>query len=529
MEANTEKVPKHQARPIPEQQFFYNLLSMKKMKQHLGRNTCGNNVPTKNETVTDIEKGGDALDSSSYSERESVLVDATKLSPMRKLHIVVAGFTCTFNGNLGSSMPSGALDAISENFGVSNRVHLILLNSLFMCGYVLGPLLFGPLSEYIGRRPVLIGTYLGYFVFMLACSGAPNYPALLVFRLLSGINAAAPMTVIGGLYADVLDNPAVRGNAMAVYVSVTTVGPLIGPIVSGFSSPVSWRWPFWIAGIMAACGLPLVLTLPETYAPVLHNKPAKRQSKSNNSLRERQQQFELKPFEVRKIFLRPMKLLFTEPILLFTSAYLTLAYAVFYLLFQAYPVIFQGFYGLPPGLAGLAFLPVIIGVFLGLATFWTWTCHYDRETKAGAKWTQDPINRRLPLVCMAAPLMVIALFWLGWTVWPSTSPIVPMFSGVLFGWGFNLLFMGIINFLTDVFRQYSASAHAAASMTRSIGAILLPLAANRMYADLGVHWAPSVLGFIALATGMIPFVFIKSGDRLARSSRTAREAFAIED
>ncbi|GKT41100.1 putative transporter [Colletotrichum spaethianum] len=449
---------------------------------------------------------------------------------MRKLHIVVAGFTCTFNGNLGSSMPSGALDAISEEFGVSSRVHLILLNSLFMCGYVLGPLLFGPLSEYVGRRPVLIGTYLGYFIFILACSGAPNYSALLVFRLLSGINAAAPTTVIGGLYADILDNPAVRGNAMAVYMSVTTVGPLIGPIVSGFSSPVSWRWPFWIAGIIAACGLPLVLILPETYAPVLHNKAAKKQMKRNNDMEGKQQQhLKLKPFEVRKIFLRPMKLLFTEPILLFTSAYLTLAYAVFYLLFQAYPVIFQGFYDLSPGMAGLAFLPVVLGVFLALATFWTWTWYHDRQSKAGAKWAQKPINRRLPLACMAAPLMVIALFWLGWTVWPSTSPVVPMLSGVLFGWGFNLLFMGMINYLTDVFRQYSASAHAAASMTRSIGAILLPLAASSMYANLGVHWAPSVLGFIALGMGVIPFFFVKFGDRLARSSKTAREAFDIED
>ncbi|KAK2030065.1 major facilitator superfamily transporter [Colletotrichum zoysiae] len=489
--------------------------------------------------MADIEKSGDTSDCASCSDKENVFVDATKLSHMRKLHIVVAGFTCTLNGNLGSSMPSGALDAISEHFAISNRVYLILLNSMFMCGYVLGPLLFGPLSEYVGRRPVLIGTYLGYLIFMLACAGAPNFAALLLFRLLSGINAAAPTTVIGGLYADILDDPAVRGNAMAVYMSVTTVGPLIGPLISGFSSTISWRWPFLIAGFMAVGGLPLVLTLPETYAPVLHNKAVKRQNKKNDSLggekqqqqqqQQQQQPLELKPFEVRKIFLRPMKLLFTEPILLFTSAYLTLAYAVFYLLFQAYPVIFQGFYGLSPGMAGLAFLPVILGVVLGLATFWAWTWYHDRETKGGAKWAQNPISRRLPLACIAAPLMVIAMFWLGWTVWPSMSPVVPMFSGVFFGWGFNLLFMGMINYLTDVFRQYSASALAAASMMRSIGAILLPLAAGSMYANLGVHWAPSVLGFIAMAMGVIPFIFIKFGDRLARSSRTAREAFYIKD
>lgn len=254
-------------------------------------------------------------------------------------------------------MPSGALDALSAHFGVTDRIHLILLNSLFMVGYVIGPLAFAPLSEYIGRRPVLIGTFLGYLVFMLACSGAPNYPALLVFRLLCGINAAAPTSVLGGLYADIFDDASVRGNAMALYMTVTTIGPLIGPIISGFSSQMSWRWPFWIAGMIAALGLPLVLTLPETYAPVLHNRAVMKRLKKHGTDVEGGHQLELKPFDVQKIFLRPVTLLVTEPIVFCTSAYLALAYAVFYLLFQAYPVIFQGFYGLSPAISGLAFIP----------------------------------------------------------------------------------------------------------------------------------------------------------------------------
>lgn len=125
--------------------------------------------------------------------------------------------------------------------------------------------------------------------------------------------------------------------------------------------------------------------------------------------------------------------------------------------------------------------------------------------------------------------MAISLFWLGWTVWESVSPVIPMLGGVFFGLGFQLVFMGMANYLTDVYRQSSASAHAAASMTRSIGAVLLPLSADSMYGNLGIHWAPSVLGFLALAMGVIPFVFIRYGDRLARSSKTARETFAIHD
>ena len=118
--------------------------------------------------------------------------------------------------------------------------------------------------------------------------------------------------------------------------------------------------------------------------------------------------------------------------------------------------------------------------------------------------------------------MVVSLFWLGWTSWRNISPVIPASGGTLFALGFQLVFLGMSNYLTDVFRQWSASAQAAASTTRSIGAILLPLAADSMYSNLGIHWAPSVLGFLSLVMGVIPFVFIKYGDNLARRSKYAQ-------
>lgn len=125
--------------------------------------------------------------------------------------------------------------------------------------------------------------------------------------------------------------------------------------------------------------------------------------------------------------------------------------------------------------------------------------------------------------------MVVSLFWLGWTPWEFVSPVLPSISGFFFGLGFQLLFMGMGNYLTDVFRQYSASAHAAASMTRSIGAILLPLAADPMYRQLGIHWAPSLLAFVALAMGVIPFVFLRYGEALAQRSKIAREVYGTRN
>lgn len=59
---------------------------------------------------------------------------------------------------------------------------------------MLGPLVWGPLSEIVGRRPVFIGTFIVYVGFQIGCALAPNTGALLAFRFLGGTFAAAPLT-----------------------------------------------------------------------------------------------------------------------------------------------------------------------------------------------------------------------------------------------------------------------------------------------------------------------------------------------
>ena len=78
--------------------------------------------------------------------------------------------------------------------------------------------------------------------------------------------------------------------------------------------------------------------------------------------------------------------------------------------------------------------------------------------------------------------------------------------------------MAMINYLTDAYGTYSASAQGIASTTRSIFGALLPLGAEPMYRNLGVHWASSLLAFLSLAMAIIPFAFIKYGERIRANS-----------
>ena len=180
---------------------------------------------------------------------------------------------------MGSSLPGGASAFLASYFDVSNQQQLVLPNSLYLVGYVLGPPVCSPLSETYGRRVVLIVAFAGFTIFTMACAVAPTWPGLLVLRFLVGAFASGPITVVGGMFADIYDDPVSRGRSVAVLIGVTprnlwqgafvlmwgqctTLGPVIGPVISGFASPLSWRWTFWIALIIAGASWPPLLFLP---------------------------------------------------------------------------------------------------------------------------------------------------------------------------------------------------------------------------------------------------------------------------
>ncbi|KAF3361314.1 Putative cation-transporting ATPase 1 [Verticillium dahliae VDG1] len=88
-------------------------------------------------------------------------------SKRKKLFITTTAMWVTWNSNLGSSLPSNAATAIQVDLSIA-RGPLVWLNSLYMLGYAVGPLLFGPLSEHIGRRPVILYAYAGYMLCTMA-------------------------------------------------------------------------------------------------------------------------------------------------------------------------------------------------------------------------------------------------------------------------------------------------------------------------------------------------------------------------
>lgn len=92
----------------------------------------------------------------------------------------------------------------------------LLTPCIQVLGFALGPLLWGPCSELIGRQPVYFASYALFAVFNAAAVGSRNIQTLLVLRLLAGVSGAAPFAVSGGTIADVF-TVSERGLAMGIF------------------------------------------------------------------------------------------------------------------------------------------------------------------------------------------------------------------------------------------------------------------------------------------------------------------------
>ena len=108
----------------------------------------------------------------------------------------VANYTCLCS-SFASAVLSPASLAIGQHFGVSTEV-ATLATSLFVLGYVLGPMIWAPLSELRGRKlPIVIGM-LGFTLFSAGAATAANLQTLLICRFFAGAMGSSPLTVAAG-------------------------------------------------------------------------------------------------------------------------------------------------------------------------------------------------------------------------------------------------------------------------------------------------------------------------------------------
>lgn len=214
---------------------------------------------------------------------------------------------CTFTSTFCSSIFSSTIVVTANEFNTSEDV-MILGVSLFVLGYALGPLLWGPLSELTGRKIPIFTAYFMFGLMQIPIALSPSLAGVLVCRFIAGCFGAAPVALVTACFADFWA-PTERGVATGLYSAAVYAGPTMGPLVGSFitESHLGWRWTAWLVLIMVgAIGIPSVILVPETYVPVLKDRAARMM---------RVEMERKNPFEgfVRKYLTRPILMLVQEP------------------------------------------------------------------------------------------------------------------------------------------------------------------------------------------------------------------------
>jgi len=120
-----------------------------------------------------------------------------------------------------------ALDIIGLDIGTTNVVDNQLLVTMIFLGLGIGPLIFGPLSDSLGRKPVV---YMGFTLFILAsfiCVTSESLEIMVLGRILQGIGLSAPRTISIAIIRDLF-----RGDYMARIMSFVTVVFILVPVVA---------------------------------------------------------------------------------------------------------------------------------------------------------------------------------------------------------------------------------------------------------------------------------------------------------
>ena len=161
-----------------------------------------------------------------------------------------------------------ALPAIGESLSVAEENHRQLVVIAYMIGFGSTQLVWGPLADRFGRKPVLAAGIALYAAFALLCAVAGSFALLIAARALQGASAAVTRVLVVAMVRDLFQGEAMA-RTMSLVFMVFMVVPVLAPTIGqGILLFAPWRAIFLV---LAAYGLAMLawswLRLPETLHP----------------------------------------------------------------------------------------------------------------------------------------------------------------------------------------------------------------------------------------------------------------------
>jgi len=168
-------------------------------------------------------------------------------------------------GTMSMHMFIPALPAAAADLQTSPGT-IQLTITLYIVGLAVGQLLYGPVSDRFGRRPVLLAAFALYFAATLAAAVAQTVGALIVARVAQAVGGCGGLVIGRAMLRDGTSGDR-AARSMALLNMCVSVSPAAAPAIGGFISAWGgWRAVFVLLVIIAALLLAAcVLVLPETH------------------------------------------------------------------------------------------------------------------------------------------------------------------------------------------------------------------------------------------------------------------------
>ena len=164
---------------------------------------------------------------------------------------------------LSTDMYLPALPEIGEYFGAGEFLVGLTL-TIFFFMFAVSMIIFGPLSDKYGRKPILLFGTIIYTIASITCLIAPNIHVLIVGRLFQGFGSGAVITISTALIKDSFEGKLMT-KILVITQALGVIGPMTAPLVGGFLLRFTdWHGAFLLLTAVGIINLILALLLTET-------------------------------------------------------------------------------------------------------------------------------------------------------------------------------------------------------------------------------------------------------------------------
>ncbi|PWN88994.1 MFS general substrate transporter [Acaromyces ingoldii] len=395
-------------------------------------------------------------------------------SSWRKTSSICTLIVMTFALTATSTSYSSSARHIMSDLHMSQELFVLGI-SLFVLGFGVGPLIFGPLAQAFGKRPVYFFSYVLFTAFCFGCSEANNSASLLCCRFFAGSFGSTTLFLTPGSINELVE-PRHQNRVACFYAFAAFLGPSVGTCISSFvdEGTSSWRWNLRVMAIFVGfTTLLCFFFVEETSYPT-----------------------SLKTISWRRTIISPFVILFKDPVVFLTSFYLALLYGYMYAFFALFPLVFGEIRHFSPTSLGLIYLSLLVG---GL--------EYYVKRKYLDKKLQPPPEARLVQGLWATFLPAFGLFIFAWTApFPSVHWIGASVGMFVFLLGAYISFICLIPYLVIYSGPQATAALTAVMVTRAAFATGWPLVVRQMCDKMTVQGASSFLAGLTLL--MVPLIWV---------------------